>query len=376
MNILLAPNSFKECADSVTITKVLSNQFSDRKSYNLIAKPLSDGGDGFLSVCELLFHLNLLTYYIKNSYDGWLNEYKLFYNDLEKEIYIETAELFGMKSFPRNELNPLNFNSEILGKILLRLKEEVETGKLEVKNVIIGLGGTATIDFGIGACSQLGLTLYDVKGNLLEPIPENFIKVRSFIFSKITLPFKINFIVDVETPLLGEPGAIEIYGKQKGANDEVLSIIKSGVQNLLKLFAENGRLNIPLKLNGAGGGIGSGISLFYDAKIIPANRFIEKYILNDINPQKIDAVITGEGKFDFQSFEGKGIGVLLKMFQNVDIPIFIICGEADLPDRINLPSKLKIIELQKLFKDKDESIKNINSGLAKASDLIKNQLKH
>lgn len=376
MNILLAPNSFKECADSVTITKVLSNQFSDRKSYNLFAKPLSDGGDGFLSVCELLFHLNLLTYYIKNSYDGWLNEYKLFYNDLEKEIYIETAELFGMKSFSRNELNPLNFNSEILGKILLRLKEEVEAGKLEVKNVIIGIGGTATIDFGIGACSQLGLTLYDFKGNLIEPIPENFIKVRSFLFSKITLPFRINFIVDVETPLLGEPGAIKIYGKQKGANDEVLSIIKSGVQNLLKIFAENGRLNIPLKLNGAGGGIASGISLFYDAKIIPANRFIEKYILNDINPQKIDAVITGEGKFDFQSFEGKGIGVLLKMFQNVDIPIFIICGEADLPDRINLPSKLKIIELQKLFKDKDESIKNINSGLAKASDLIKNQLKH
>lgn len=376
MNILLAPNSFKECADSVKIAKILAQNLNDEKSYNLIIKPLTDGGDGFLSVCKSLIKGETITYLIYDNYRKQLNKYKVIYDKKREAIFIESAELFGMKTLSKEELNPLVLNSEILGNLLLRIKDESDAGNITVKAVNIGVGGTATIDFGIGACSQLGLTLLDEKANVIKPIPENFIKVRSFEFYKIELPFAINFVVDVETPLLGNPGAIEIYGEQKGATSKDLRLIKSGIINLIELFSKSSQKKISTNFNGAGGGLASGISVFYDAEIINAKEFIQKNILNDIEPQKIDAVITGEGKFDYQSFEGKGIGVLLNKFRNEEIPIFIICGIAELQNQITLSKNIKLIELQKFFSDKDDSIKNFQLGLSKASALIKSELRH
>lgn len=376
MNILIAPNSFKECADSVSIVKMLADNFNNEKGFNLIFKPLTDGGDGFLAVCKSLFELNIITYLLLSDYNEQLSNYKVGYDEINKIIYIESAELFGMKTLSKNELNPLVLNSEMLGKILLKIREEADAGALNVEQVNIGVGGTATIDFGIGACSQLGLTLFDEKGNVIKPIPENFVLVESFEFSKIEFPFKINFIVDVDTSLLDEPGAIEIYGEQKGATLNDLKLIKGGIINLINLFSTYSRKIISSNFNGAGGGLASGFSLFYDAEIIPAREFINKNILMNINPEKVDAIITGEGRFDFQSFEGKGIGVILKLFENYNIPEFIICGLSDLPGNFKLPKNIKIIEIQKLFNSKDDSIKNIKLGLAKASELIKSELKH
>lgn len=376
MNILLAPNSFKECADSVKIAKILAQNFSDEKSYNLIIKPLTDGGDGFLSVCNSLIEEKAITYFIYDNYRKQLNKYNVIYDRKRETIFIESAELFGMKLLKKEELNPLVLNSEILGKLLLRIIAESNSGNLIVRTVNIGVGGTATVDFGIGACSQLGLTLLDEKANVINPIPENFIKIRSFEFNKIELPFTINFIVDVETPLLGNPGAIEIYGEQKGATSNDLKLIKSGIINLIELFSKSSQKKITTDFNGAGGGLASGISLFYDVEIINAKEFIQKNILNDIEPQKIDAIITGEGKFDIQSFEGKGIGVLLNKFRDHEIPIFIICGIAELQNQITLSKNIKLIELQKFFSDKDDSIKNFHLGLSKASALIKSELGH
>lgn len=376
MNILIAPNGFKECAESVDIATSLAEYLTDQNLLNLLIKPITDGGDGFQAVCELLFDVKQLTYCIKRNYDDQLFNYKLLYNELEGKIYIESAELFGIRSVPKSNLNPLSLNSETLGIVLLMLKEDVEKGKLKVQQVNIGVGGTATIDLGIGACSHLGLTLFDDRGNKLNPIPENFIKVRSYKFSPVNLPFKISFIVDVDTPLLDEPGAIEIYGKQKGAKGNDLSLIRNGIVNLLKLFSNNSLLNIPSKLNGAGGGVASGFSIFYKSEIIPARDFIRKTILNNINSDQIDVVITGEGKFDFQSFEGKGIGILLEIFKDKNIPIFIICGSAEINNKINLPKNIRVIELQTFFYNEIESIKNIKIGLGKASQLIINELFH
>lgn len=375
-NILIAPNSFKQCADSVVISQIIKEFLSVDVNQKFIVKPLTDGGDGFLSVYNFLIKLKPIIYSIYDDYGKQLNNYKVLYNENDGNIYIESAELFGMKRLHQKQSSPLELNSEILGKILLRIKEDTDSGELNVEQVNIGVGGTATIDFGIGACSQLGLKLFDDSKKINNPTPQNFDEVKDFEFSKVQLPFKIVFIVDVDTPLFGEPGAIEIYGKQKGASDQDLKIIKSGFKNILNLITKKFEFKIPSELNGAGGGVASGISLFYDAEIIPAKEFIKKNILNDIHPEEIDALITGEGKFDFQSFEGKGIGVILELFENFNIPKFIICGISELPNDFKLANNIIVIELQKYFNNKDDSIKNYKLGLAKASELIKSELKH
>ena len=89
---------------------------------------------------------------------------------------------------------------------------------------------------------------------------------------------------------------------------------------------------------------------------------------------ELDAVITGEGSFDFQSFEGKGSGIILKIFAEKNIPIFLINGITTIPQNIKLPENVFIINLIDLFNSKEESIKNYSAGITKATQIILNHL--
>ena len=297
------------------------------------------------------------------------------YSKKDKTIFIESAELFGLKSIPESKRNPLIINSELLGKILEFLAKEIYENRIEIDEIYIGVGGTATIDFGIGACSQLGLTLYNEKDEDIEPIPVNFSKTKRISFVKKQLPYKIKCIVDVETELIGNLGAIEIYGKQKGASGNDLAFIKKGIENILELIQSDLGIKIPEKLNGAGGGLAVGLNLFYDAEIIPARKFIKEVILNDINLDEIDLVISGEGNFDFQSFEGKGAGVILDLFKNRKAKIILLNGDTTLAYNNSLPQNLTVINLVDFFLSKEESIKNVEIGIKKAMEIVKSQFR-
>jgi glycerate kinase len=373
MKILIAPNSYKECADSVEISDLINKTLSANSSIQTIVRPLSDGGDGFLSVIKNILNVVETEISIKYNHNN-LKSHKILVDKKAETAYLESASVIGLKLIEEKKRNPLIFNSELIGKIINQLSVEVNQSRLKIRNLIIGIGGTATIDFGIGACSQLGLSLFDKNGNQLYAIPQNFKDVFSVKYIKSNLPFNIRCIVDVDTELLNEPGAIEIYGKQKGASESDLKIIKSGVKNILDLISADENLNVPQKLNGAGGGLASGLNIFLNAEIIRAEEFIKNEILQDINLKEIDAVITGEGSFDYQSFEGKGSGIILKLFAERNIPIFLVSGSTDLPPNIIISKNVIVINLTDLFESKEESIINFRAGLAKAVQIVINHL--
>lgn len=373
MKILLAPNSFKESLNPVSITSLLAEYLNNDKEIVLYQKPLSDGGDGFLNVINFINDVNDIT--IENTiyYSDYLQNCNYIYNKKTFTIYLESANLFGLKVIKKEDRNPLNLSSELLGKILLKFSEMKLNGEINIENVVIGIGGTATIDAGFGACSQLGLNFYDLHNNLLDVIPSYFRRVTKLKFNKVALSFKIKLIVDVDTELIGDPGAIEIYGKQKGASENDLKNIKDGLKNILSLFQRDLGIQIPKKLNGAGGGLAIGFSLLYDAEIIPARKFIEDEILKDINLDDIDLVISGEGSFDQQSFEGKGSGVILDLFKDRKAKIVLINGITEIPENFKLLHNLTIINISKFFKSKEESINNSEIGIRKAVEIIKSQ---
>ena len=142
---------------------------------------------------------------------------KILIDEKNETAYLESASLIGLKCIEEKNRKPLLLNSELIGKIISQLAIGVKHSKLKIKNLVIGIGGTATIDFGIGACTQLGLSLFDENKNQLTPVPQHFNRVASIKINKLDLPFDLKCIVDVDTDLIAEPGAIEIYGKQKGA---------------------------------------------------------------------------------------------------------------------------------------------------------------
>jgi glycerate kinase len=374
MNILIAPNSYKECLDSVEITQIINKELSKKSHFKLLLKPLTDGGDGFRSVCIFNYTVNTISNYKTIEYHDHLSTYLINYSEKDLKVFIESAELFGMKIIPESKRNTLKLNSELLGKILEYLSNEVYEERLVVSDVYIGVGGTSTIDFGIGTCSHLGLTLIDEKDEQLIPYPMNFIKTKKMSFIKKQLPFNIKCVVDVETEFVGNPGAIEIFGKQKGASENDLLQIKSGIENLLQIISTNLGIKIPEKLNGAGGGLAAGLNLFYDVEIIAAKSFIKDQLLNEVNLDEIDVVITGEGSFDEQSFEGKGSGVILDLFKDKKAKFFLINGSTNLPNNYKLQENIQIINLIDFYECKSDSMKNIESGLKKACEIVLNQL--
>ncbi len=276
MNILIAPNSFKECADSVEISKILSKRLSTRSDFQIFQKPISDGGDGFLSVIKNIFKTSEFDIIAEDKFNTPQN-YKLLIDKNAETGYLESASIIGLKCFDKKDRKPLILNSAVLGKVIKQISTDVQQAKYKIKTLIIGIGGTATIDFGIGACTQLGLNLFDEKEKELIPIPKNFYQIEKLKLDKIEVPFDIKCIVDVDTELIGEPGAINIYGEQKSATKEDLRNIKTGIEKILNLISADKNFIFAKKNKWSGRRFGCWSKYFLGCRNNSCRRLYYKY---------------------------------------------------------------------------------------------------
>lgn len=372
IKILLAPNSFKECASSNKINELLKNNLSN-KNFDLIPFPLSDGGDGFLEVCKYHFNLDILNIKASTPYDETLIDVPIGYKKDTQTIYIESAKVLGLHLIPIELRRPIELNSKGMGDLLNLIQYKSETSKLKVKKVIIGVGGTGTNDLGIGMCSQLGLKLYDDFEREINPDPINFRKVKRVKWQQKRFDFNIEVVIDVDNLLLGKNGATYVFGKQKGSTEDELIQIESGFKNLIKLFINNDLLDSTKKLSGAAGGLAAGFQIFFNSKITSSKDFILKE-LKLASFGNINVIITGEGAFDIQSFMNKAPGIIIDFFKNSSKKIIIIAGYYAPEIKGELPKNCEIIELSSFFNSKEESIKHFEKGLILASEKIKKLL--
>ena len=374
INILISPDSFKECISSVKLSSLIAEEFADLQRVNLILKPISDGGDGFLEVCRYHFGGEILNYKISTPYNNSELVCPVLYNNDSKTIYIESADVLGLKVVTDQFRNPLKLSSKGLGGLLLKIENDIVVRKIAVKRIIIGIGGTATIDMGIGACSALGLKLFNANHKEILPIPENFNKVKFIEWKERNFPFQIELILDVNNPLLGKTGATNVFGHQKGASESDIKILGNGFSNIINLLQNNKITDSANKLYGAGGGIPSLLSSLLNA----TNRSAKNFILNDLGicklKGKVDFVITGEGAFDNQSLMGKGAGIILEEFENECDKVFLLCGIIRSEVKQKMSDNIFPIEISTFCANKDESILNIESGIRLACIKIKNNL--
>lgn len=372
-NILIAPDSFKECADSVEIAEYIKTSLfrllpaEVRDQINFDLKPISDGGDGFLQVCQRVFGLEFLHFDISYPYSNEKFFCPVAYSEETKTLYIESAEVLGMKQIPAEFRNPLELSSKGLGELLAHINESVENEILAVDKVVIGIGGTGTNDLGLGMMREIGWKFYDDDENEIDPIPANFNKIKSFEGEKIEVPFKIELVVDVDNPLIGDQGASIVFSLQKGATPDEAEEMDRGFQDVLSVLGISEK-KIDL-LNGAGGGLTAAFELFFDVQIRYATEFIvDELKIHDTNNNNYDLIITGEGQFDAKSLMNKGAMLVVNEFSSKNIPIFIICGqsEGDLPQIENL----HIIEVSEYFNSEEESIDKIDKGIEQACKKI------
>ncbi len=370
--ILIAPNSFKECADSPVAANYFSKYLGmEERNYTLITKPVSDGGDGFLAVCKSNFGLEIREYEISTPYDNKTFKCQVGYNSSLKEIYIESAQVLGMRLIPEENRHPINLSSKGMGELIKLIKEEVEAKKIEVDKVVIGIGGTGTNDLGIGMLPVFGWRFFVSTNNQINIVPGNFSDIRKIVGSKIKLPFMIETILDVHNPLVGPIGATRVFGLQKGSTEAELEIIENGFNDILNLMYNNKIIDLPNKLSGAGGGLAAGFKLFFDANSKTASDFMINNLGFGKLREQADYLITGEGAFDEQSLMRKGTGILIDLFTDYSEKIFLCCGKIDESIKGKLPKNVVPVEIAKYFNSADESLKNFEKGIKLACKEIK-----
>jgi glycerate kinase len=361
--ILIAPNSFKEVADSDIIAELFKKYLSNVTSLQVETFPITDGGDGFLNVCKTVFNLDLIKYRITTPYDESFFNCEVGYDIIKHSLYVESAKVLGLRVIPEDQRHPLSLSSKGLGDLLLQINKDVKENRLNIKEVFIGVGGTGTNDLGLGACSRFELELEDIYGKKNPVIPEYFHRVKNVKWSKPDLLFHITTISDVNNPLLGTMGATRIYGSQKGADKGELNVLELGFNKILNSLKNNKLMDSSDVLSGAGGGLAAGLHLFFKASDITAEDFIKVHLnLNEFISSS-DIVLTGEGNFDEQSFNGKGAGIILNLATDLKKHVILCCGRVDDEVKQKLKNDVEVIELVSFFESQEESISNIEKGI-------------
>ncbi len=324
MNILIAPDKFKDGANALEICDALERgiirSFPVAKCKKI---PLADGGEGTLEAISSNFQAAWQTCQTKDPLFRKIEAVYLFIPE-KKIAIIEMARASGIELLKPEERNALITSSFGTG---LLIRDAIEKGAEEI---FLTVGGSATNDAGIGIAEALGFEFYDKRNQKLIPIGANLLKIERIDDSKIELDLtKIKFTIatDVENPFHGKTGAAHVFAKQKGADSEAIELLDKGLQNfsilLEKFSSKNPQL---LAGSGAAGGVGGGIACLLNAHIISAADWILELNNIEMHISECDILITGEGKIDSQTWDGKLISRLLTLAEKAQKPVMAICG--------------------------------------------------
>jgi glycerate kinase len=357
MRILIAPNCFKECADAITIAQTIQKELQEYlPEAELETLPVSDGGDGFLAVCAQAKSLHIHSASVPRIYGNEWSNVPYGIDSDGKTAFIESAQVVGLSGTPHKFRAPLYLSSLSLGVLLKTIvHDNPSLGK-----IVIGLGGTAINDLGLGCAGAFGLQILDQNGGSLPIVPDSFIESYAILLPDEKFPVHIELVTDVQADLLGPNGTSRLFSPQKGATPDDVEKLESGFSNILRILELGSHLSFGDIKIGAAGGIGLGISLFSDFKLIHADEFMNGYLSLKDHISKADFIITAEGSYDSQSTLQKAPQVILSEAYKMGKQGALIAGKSSISDE-TLP--FRIFTLSNYFNSAEESIKEFKKGI-------------
>ena len=321
MKVLVAVNEFKGSLSSAEIGKIISNKLNNNyKNIITYTQVVADGGDGFLTLFKGFTNNKFRTV------NAALQECDVNYllNEERKEAVIEVAEVIGIKQLKDEQKDPFKTTTTGLGKLIVFLLEK------GIEHFIIGLGGSATNDCGIGMLSELGIKFIDEKGQLCRRGINDLSKIdvidNKNINSKLTKA-RFSIISDVSNPLIGNNGATYIFSKQKGLDENKFAEVDKYIENFSnKVNLVTGKNNTFIEGSGAAGGLGYAFMSFCNATIQSGSEFMINYLELEKIIRDVDVVITGEGKLDKQSYMGKAPIEIARIAKRFNKKVIFLAG--------------------------------------------------
>lgn len=376
MKVVISIDSLKGSLSSIEAGNAIKEGILQvEKDTNIVIKPLADGGEGTVDALVEGMQGEKRTIEVMGPIGQKLEATYGILKDSNTAI-IEMAQASGLPLVPRELRNPLNTTTYGVGEII---KEAMDKG---CRNFIVGIGGSATNDAGVGMLQALGFEFYDESGKLVGLGGKVLNHIKSIkINNRIKALDECNFKIacDVNNPLYGPNGAAYIYGPQKGATKEIVEELDRGLINFSQVVKKDLNKDISeIPGVGAAGGLGFAFLGFLNSKLESGVKIILDEIDLESEVKNADIVITGEGRLDNQTAMGKapiGVAKLAKKHGAKVIAIAgcttddaVKCNEEGIDAFFSIVNK--VMTMEDAMK-KEIAVKNMKATTVQIFNLIK-----
>ena len=328
--ILIAPTAFKGTLSPSAAARAIAAGIESSASLDreVCLCPLADGGDGMIESANLSIGGEVRSLSVQGPTGETVQARWLEFNRGQHRIaLVELANACGIAYLSQEQLQPLNASTYGLGEVIAACYHS------GIRNIKIGIGGSASTDGGMGALVALGVQFFTASGDQVPPAGGAVLnRIERCSFDKLKLQnCVLEILTDVENPLLGANGAAAVFAPQKGANPEEVAFLERSLAHFAEVLERTTGHQVRSQPGaGAAGGAGFGLACGLGATIRSGFDWIAQTAHLDEKIQRSSLVITGEGRFDSQSLSGKVIGSLSKKCSQLDRPLWVVAGSADL----------------------------------------------
>jgi glycerate 2-kinase len=322
MIIVVASDKYKGSLSATRVCNIISKTIKKiDPSIEVRINPMADGGEGTV---ETLVE-SLGGKIAEADVTGPLGDkIRAGFGIIGDTAVIEMSAASGYVLVPENKRNPMLTTTYGTGQLI---KKALEMG---IKKIIVGIGGSATTDGGMGMAQALGYEFTGAGGEVLGyggRQLKKLKKIKTANANSLLRVTEIEVASDVENPLYGKRGAAYVYGPQKGADPDMVKELDRGLKNFARVVSEEMGVDLSdIPGAGAAGGLGAGLAAFTGAKIRPGSDIVAGLTGLEEKIKGADLVITGEGSMDGQTFYGKSPCGVAKIAFKHGVPAISING--------------------------------------------------
>ena len=341
MHILISPNAFKHGLNAEEAAFAIEEGLRRSKAgVTTECFPVADGGDG---TGTLIIKKCKGTWLDVGVHDALGRPINAVFGLIDNgaTAVIEMADASGIRLLKPEELNPLRTNSLGTGEMI---RKALDQG---VKKIIIGMGGSATVDGGAGILRALGVRFLGADDNELTLLPQDLGALATVDFSALDeriLNCEVIVLCDVDNMLLGDQGSAAVFGPQKGASPEAVKKLDEALYKLSAVALQHTGMDMAaIKYGGTAGGAAAGLYAFLNARLV--NGIDHFLSLTDFNSalERADLVITGEGSIDEQTLQGKGPFGVAYHAKLKGLPVVALAGKVPLERNVNLQAYFDVL---------------------------------
>ncbi|MBZ3766178.1 glycerate kinase [Bacillus thuringiensis] len=324
MKVVIASDSYKESLKAIEVCEAIERGFrAIFPNAKYVKIPIGDGGEGTVESLVDATGGRIISI----SVTGPLREsVQAFYgvSKDKKTAFIEMAAASGLQHVPVEKRNPLITTTKGTGELILHALNQ------GAEYIILGLGGSATNDGGAGMLAALGVRFINDKGEVIDPSGGTLHSIVAIDFSQMDPRLKggkIEAACDVDNPLVGMQGASFVFGRQKGANVEMMKELDENLKhyaNILKRYVSSDVSEIPGA--GAAGGMGAAVISVLKGDLRKGIEIVLDYTNFDKHIEDADLIITGEGRIDEQTAYGKAPVGVAGRAKRFSVPVIAIGG--------------------------------------------------